>query len=369
MIVVAEPLGAFAESSQPTRFDPDADDTTSSRRFWEKIGIFVCPVVKLSGAAVRIANSAGGCGQAGDHNGRTCEDFTMKIFKWVCINLVVLAAILYSLGVALPRQYYLERSILVNASPRTVFSHVDDLRGWPTWAAWTADSTAANVAFGQDDSGADANYTWKDAGGGGTIRRTGGNMGYGIGYTVEFQPSLEQSAGLLRFLPEGSGTKVVWTNEGIMGGGALAGYSGLFKEWTLGPDLEAGLANLKQQVEALPPEAPGGPGGGKGRGGRGGRGKGWAKGKSDAQEARPEEPPPPSDTPAGGDSSPPSESADTSQPSTERAPPADNAASPSPDPAAAPTDTLPKETASASDSNGVEKVEVVAPEGEAPPNP
>ena len=49
--------------------------------------------------------------------------------------------------------------------------------------------------------------------------------------------------------PDGSGTRVTWTNEGDMGANPVNRYFGLMMDSMVGPDFEAGLKNLKALAE------------------------------------------------------------------------------------------------------------------------
>ena len=53
----------------------------------------------------------------------------------------------------------------------------------------------------------------------------------------------------MRLRPEGSGTRVTWTNEGDMGTNPVNRYFGLMMDSMVGPDFEAGLKNLKALAE------------------------------------------------------------------------------------------------------------------------
>ncbi len=57
------------------------------------------------------------------------------------------------------------------------------------------------------------------------------------------------SRGQLLLAPDGNGTRVTWTNEGDMGGNPVNRYFGLMMDRLVGPDFEAGLANLKGLAE------------------------------------------------------------------------------------------------------------------------
>mgnify|MGYP006197501997 CR=1 FL=1 len=61
-----------------------------------------------------------------------------------------------------------------------------------------------------------------------------------------FDPASQRADLLLT--PEGGGTKVTWTMNGNMGSNPLFRWMALFGDKMVGPDFEAGLANLKQHV-------------------------------------------------------------------------------------------------------------------------
>jgi carbon monoxide dehydrogenase subunit G len=70
-----------------------------------------------------------------------------------------------------------------------------------------------------------------------------------VDYSLAFQDFGMSSRGQLRLTPEGEGTRVTWTNEGDMGGNPVNRYFGLLMDRMVGPDFEAGLANLKAAAE------------------------------------------------------------------------------------------------------------------------
>jgi hypothetical protein len=57
------------------------------------------------------------------------------------------------------------------------------------------------------------------------------------------------SRGILLLAPDGSGTRVTWTNEGDMGSSPINRYFGLMMDSMVGPDFDAGLRNLKALAE------------------------------------------------------------------------------------------------------------------------
>jgi len=58
-----------------------------------------------------------------------------------------------------------------------------------------------------------------------------------------------KSEGDLLLAPAGSGTRVTWTNRGDVGRNPLKRYLAMAMDRMVGPDFEAGLANLKRVAE------------------------------------------------------------------------------------------------------------------------
>ena len=77
-----------------------------------------------------------------------------------------------------------------------------------------------------------------------TAAETGRRVAYELRID-DFNPS----SGELRLEPETGGTRVIWLMQGDMGGNPINRWFGLFMDKLVGPDFEAGLANLKQLAE------------------------------------------------------------------------------------------------------------------------
>jgi hypothetical protein len=218
----------------------------------------------------------GGRPESGRRSGVLLQGADVKLLKWVCINLLVLVALLFSIGIVLPRRYYVERSIVINAPAGAILPHVANLREWPEWTAWTTERyPGMEIKFGEKDSGTGAQYSWSIPNQGvGSVVLTGSNPGYGVGYELDIDQGKHPSAGLFSFKPEGTGTKVIWTNEGDLAWSPIDRYYGLMMDRMRGPDLQTGLVKLKNLVETTKQEPPStesktGQGQGRGRKGRG----------------------------------------------------------------------------------------------------
>lgn len=70
-----------------------------------------------------------------------------------------------------------------------------------------------------------------------------------VNYNLTFPDMGMESQGVVSLIPEGSGTRVVWINEGEFGKNPFIRYIGLFMDNLVGKDFEAGLSNLKTLAE------------------------------------------------------------------------------------------------------------------------
>jgi hypothetical protein len=71
-----------------------------------------------------------------------------------------------------------------------------------------------------------------------------------IDYALTFSDFGMKSTGTWSFEPSAVGTRVTWTNAGDVGGNPIKHYMAVTMDRMVGPDFEAGLANLKAVAEA-----------------------------------------------------------------------------------------------------------------------
>jgi carbon monoxide dehydrogenase subunit G len=70
-----------------------------------------------------------------------------------------------------------------------------------------------------------------------------------VEYALMFADFNMRSTGALRLEPAGNATRVTWSNIGDVGGNPLKHYLAIMMDRMVGPDFEAGLANLKALAE------------------------------------------------------------------------------------------------------------------------
>ena len=70
-----------------------------------------------------------------------------------------------------------------------------------------------------------------------------------VAFELYFPDFGTTSVGALELVPEGNGTKVTWPMNGDMGNNPIYRWMTMFMDKMVGPDFEAGLANLEALAE------------------------------------------------------------------------------------------------------------------------
>ncbi len=170
------------------------------------------------------------------------------------LGLVVAVVLFLAIGLLLPRQVRVERSVTVAAPPATVYVQVDGFRTFQKWSPWFARDAAARYAFEGPEFGAGATMRWESdphGVGKGSQRITLARPYDRVESEIDFGPQGAAFAAF-RLAPEDGGTKVTWELEADLGANPLSRWFGLAFDRRVGPDFERGLANLKRLAESLP---------------------------------------------------------------------------------------------------------------------
>lgn len=179
----------------------------------------------------------------------------MKILRGLLIAIVLLVAGAVAVGYALPQRAQLERSIVIERPPATVFTVLNGYRHYAAWSPWAALDPAMQVRVEGPMTGVGAKYSWtsEQAGVGAGSQEILESTPYSrIRTALVFSGTSSINRASFQLTPEGGGTRVVWTHEVEFGADLLGRYFGLLLERMVGPDYERGLANLKRHVETLP---------------------------------------------------------------------------------------------------------------------
>ncbi len=174
----------------------------------------------------------------------------MKALKWIAIALGVLVLAVLAAAFMISPQYKVQRSVVISAPAEKVYALVAVPAEWKKWSVWNRRDPAMKLTYSGPASGAGAGWAWESKSeGNGSMAFTKVEPLKRVDYDLKFPDMGMESKGQLLFVPEGSGTKVTWTNEGDVGGNLLMRLFVPFMDRMVGPDFEGGLANLKVLAE------------------------------------------------------------------------------------------------------------------------
>jgi hypothetical protein len=178
----------------------------------------------------------------------------VKVLKKILLVLVILVIVMVAIGFFLPSRYRVERSATMNAKPDAVFTHINTLKKWPEWTAWTVQRFPdMKLAYEGPDAGTGASYRWTGkTSGDGQLKITRSEPDKVVAYDLDFDHGKYLSTGTITLEPAGSAVKVTWVNEGDLGNNPINHWFGLLMDKMMGPDMETGLNNLKAKIEAKP---------------------------------------------------------------------------------------------------------------------
>ena len=175
----------------------------------------------------------------------------MKLLIRTLIGLVLALGLVIVVSVFLPSEYRISREIVVAAPPAKVFPHLNNLRRWPAWTAWSERDPEMRFSYSGPEQGVGAAQRWdSDTQGGGSLKITQSDADRYIAYDLNIDGFDSLSLGELELHETGGSTRVVWIDNVDLGSNPVAKYFGLMLDGMIGADFEAGLDNLKRMVES-----------------------------------------------------------------------------------------------------------------------
>ena len=175
----------------------------------------------------------------------------MRALKVAVLVVLGLVVVVVAIGALLPKDFRVERSIEIDASPEVVFDQVDSLPKWSAWSPWIARDPSIKNEFTGPEAGVGSTVTWtSEESGDGTQTITLSERPTRIEMKLDFgemgQPTADWT-----FVPSGEGVRVTWGLSGTAAG-PLGGYFAKMMDGWVGADYEDGLARLKQVAESAP---------------------------------------------------------------------------------------------------------------------
>ena len=170
------------------------------------------------------------------------------------LGLAVLAALIVLLLYAAtrPDQFRVERSLRIEAPPERVYALIEDLKGFNTWNPYVRKDPAMKQRYGDVTRGPGAFYAWESKEVGvGSMKITEVQAPTRVTIALDFeQPFTAHNTAEFTLSPDGGATQVTWAMHGPAN--FMSKLMGVFFDMDrmVGPDFEAGLANLKTAAEA-----------------------------------------------------------------------------------------------------------------------
>jgi hypothetical protein len=154
------------------------------------------------------------------------------------------------IGLFLPTNYSVNRSIIIDAKPAAIHEYVGDLKKWREWEPWTEQDPTIIITYGDKTSGIGANQAWIGKDGDGQLILTSSSPAKGIKYDLFFDDGKYECKSAIAYEPIEEGkTKVTWSMEGSVDKPIIGGYFALIMGSMTGLAFERGLEKLKKQVE------------------------------------------------------------------------------------------------------------------------
>lgn len=171
----------------------------------------------------------------------------MKRVLKVIIAIIALSGII---GLFMPSDLYVQRTIQINSSVEKVFEQVAILPNWDNWMPWKEMDSSLVCYWNDITTGVGAYYTWTMAEGKeeGRLEIIELSANKHMKTKVEFGQA-GQGNGHWHFTPNAHGVEVSWGLSMDMGANPYVKIMAPLMDAMMGPDFEKGLANIKNYCE------------------------------------------------------------------------------------------------------------------------
>ncbi|MCZ2723047.1 hypothetical protein O1D97_15840 [Marinomonas sp. 15G1-11] len=167
--------------------------------------------------------------------------------RWVTRVLAVVILALVAIGMLLPSQYYIERSIFINTSPSRMSLYLNDLSVWSRWMHLPNEGVFVTEPAFLLDEKQSLRIKNLDAEDGRLDVLSFGDEE--IIFSVIPKKGILPVTNRLGWYREGQGVRVVWSVNGELSAGLIGPYIALFANDIAGSNLEASLDTLKEALQ------------------------------------------------------------------------------------------------------------------------
>ena len=176
----------------------------------------------------------------------------MRILKRIAGFFLIAVVVLALVGMLLPREVSVARSIEINATADKIFPHFNNLEKTIAWSPWLHHDPETKNTFNNIPEGVGAVMEWASDHkkvGSGRMEITASTPDESIAVALDFGEMGTAMAGW-NLEPAGEKTNATWSMTTDMGAGPVGRLFGvLMKKW-IAADYDLGLHNLKTLVES-----------------------------------------------------------------------------------------------------------------------
>ena len=175
------------------------------------------------------------------------------MLQWALAVLGAVVLVIVLVGLVLPSTFAVERSIEIKAPARTIYDYIVEPKQWTKWSVWTQRDPQMRITYSGPPFGMGAKWSWvSKSEGTGSMQLTRVEPDRRVEYALALADFGMKSVGALAIEPAGERLKLTWTTSGDVGPNPLKRYLAVMMDRMVGPDFEAGLANLKALAESKP---------------------------------------------------------------------------------------------------------------------
>ncbi|MEL6339753.1 MAG: SRPBCC family protein [Myxococcota bacterium] len=176
----------------------------------------------------------------------------MKVLKVAGVVVAVLLVAFFGIAWMLPDARHVERSILIEAEPETIYDLVDSFDRFNEFSPWYARDPGMKQTLEGPADGVGHRMTWesdKDDVGNGSQEIVAVSPPNRVETELDFGFGEPPHATFL-IEPRDSGSRVTWALDSTFHNDLIGRYFGLKLDDWVGPDYERGLERLKAVAEA-----------------------------------------------------------------------------------------------------------------------
>lgn len=173
------------------------------------------------------------------------------MFKMISLLAVLAVAGLLIYAGSKPDSFSIQRSASIAAPPDRLFALINDTKAFNTWNPYALKDPTIKLRYDGAPSGPGAAYAWEsDSVGAGRMEIVEAAAPNRVAMRLAFEKPMKTTNRIeFTLQPQGAQTQVTWAMSGPMPYLSKLMTTFFSMEKMVGPDFEAGLANLKAAAE------------------------------------------------------------------------------------------------------------------------